>query len=331
MNHLVPFCPFIFLCNYPFCYYVDNSINQYVKEVQSIKRTNLLPTNLYKEAERRLEELDYYEKQLTQSLLGAPKGNLKIAKAGERIQYYLRENSYETCGKYISKSNKNVLTAYMQKRYNERLLTIVRQEKYSIKLFLQHSKVSNSKMKVVFSTDSVKKDINVSAFIQSLYSELPKEMKGLISPIDMSDRDYEKQWIEQPFITKDLGECPSMQKTERGEWVRSKSELNIANALYKYKIPYRYECRLHLNGGNVIYPDFTILDVRERKEKYWEHRGMMDDRNYAKHAVDRIKEYQANGIYLGDRLIITEETSTQILSTRDIEAVIKHYFCPQGR
>ena len=45
--------------------------------------------------------------------------------------------------------------------------------------------------------------------------------------------------------------------TDAGERVRSKSELVIANLLYKNNIPYMYECPLKINN-NTVYPDFTV-------------------------------------------------------------------------
>ncbi len=59
-------------------------------------------------------------------------------------------------------------------------------------------------------------------------------------------------------------------RTEKGELVRSKSEMNIANALFRTEIPYKYECPLTLNDGRVIYPDFTVLDVYNRRLVCWE-------------------------------------------------------------
>lgn len=113
--------------------------------------------------------------------------------------------------------------------------------------------------------------------------------------------------------------------TDNGEYVRSKSELNIANLLYKMNVPYKYECPLTFSNGKIIYPDFTLLDIRNRREVYWEHRGMMDDRNYLKHTVQRGKDYRKEGIYIGDHLLITEETSVLPLGTDEILSVIQHF------
>lgn len=54
-----------------------------------------------------------------------------------------------------------------------------------------------------------------------------------------------------------------------------------------------------------MYPDFTFLSKRTRKEIYWEHEGRMDDSEYAKTAIKKIKTYEDNGIYLGENLILT--------------------------
>ena len=53
---------------------------------------------------------------------------------------------------------------------------------------------------------------------------------------------------------------------------------------------------------------------------------MMDDKEYAAKSVLRIKSYMKNGIFTGQNLIITEETSAYPLGTNDIDIVIKAFF-----
>ena len=74
-----------------------------------------------------------------------------------------------------------------------------------------------------------------------------------------------------------------------------------------------------------IHPDFTVLNVRKRKEYLWEHLGMMDDPEYSKSALERIRQYEKQGFYPGDKLIITHETSENPLPTRLIDDIISHY------
>ena len=69
------------------------------------------------------------------------------------------------------------------------------------------------------------------------------------------------------------------------------------------------------------------MHIASRKEIYWEHRGMMDDRDYARRAVFKLRSMMKNGLVLGDNLIITEETSANPLGTNEIEMVINTYFC----
>ena len=53
---------------------------------------------------------------------------------------------------------------------------------------------------------------------------------------------------------------------------------------------------------------------------------MMDDREYVKNSVWRLKEMMKEGITIGEKLIITEETSTNPLGTNEIDVIIRKYF-----
>ena len=72
----------------------------------------------------------------------------------------------------------------------------------------------------------------------------------------------------------------------------------------------------------MVYPDFTILDVKNRRVIYWEHRGMMDASDYVKNAVRKNKNYLKNGIVTGVNLVITEESGVNPLGTDEIREVI---------
>ncbi len=165
-----------------------------------------------------------------------------------------------------------------------------------------------------------------STQIKNLYTLLPDSMKSYINPVDVSDEELIEKWKMISYEPKQMLEMQPSYITERGEYVRSKSELNIANTLNKYNIPYKYECPLELRKGLIIYPDFTVLNIKRRSVYYWEHRGMMDDRDYAKHTVQRLRDYGKAGIYPGKGLIISEETSTNPLGSRDIIDIIHAYF-----
>lgn len=169
----------------------------------------------------------------------------------------------------------------------------------------------------------LKKTVSIDEKIKEIYSKNPQEIKDYIIPVDVSDEDYIQGWISTQFNKKYISEEVTTYKTNRNEYVRSKSELNIANTLSKMGVPYVYEKPFTLYNGQIIYPDFTLLDIRRRKEIYWEHRGMMDDVNYAINSVQRIKQLNKSGVVIGDNLIITEETKDFQLGTDEIERIVE--------
>ena len=58
---------------------------------------------------------------------------------------------------------------------------------------------------------------------------------------------------------------------------------------------------------------------------YWEHLGMMDEPDYAEKALRKISCYEQNGLWQGDKLILTYETKAISLNQKLIGQVIQHY------
>ncbi len=116
--------------------------------------------------------------------------------------------------------------------------------------------------------------------------------------------------------------------TLKGELVRSKSEVIIANMLYDYEregdIEYYYEKELILNDGSVKLPDFTIkTDLGDTW--YWEHCGMVTDLNYKMRWEEKKKLYEENGIIDGKNLIVTYDEENGAIDTLKIKELIKQY------
>jgi ATP-dependent DNA helicase RecQ len=104
-------------------------------------------------------------------------------------------------------------------------------------------------------------------------------------------------------------------QTLKGEYVRSKSEVIIANILYHTGIPYTYEQPLYAPSGLAKYPDFTI--EWRGKTYYWEHLGMLNQDDYAGNWESK-KAWYAK--HFPDQLITTEESSTL---SRQVEELIR--------
>jgi hypothetical protein len=118
-------------------------------------------------------------------------------------------------------------------------------------------------------------------------------------------------------------------RTSRGEAVRSKSEVIIANLLHARKIDYHYEQALEL-GGVVKYPDFTIEDDAAGTTYYWEHCGMLEDPAYRRRWEEKQAWYREHGVLpLGGgagskgTLIVTRDAPNGGLDSAQITAVIE--------
>lgn len=137
--------------------------------------------------------------------------------------------------------------------------------------------------------------------VAKFHETFSAERQRLIKPLILPDKEYAEEWEKKLLEKKKFYENKGYVhypmdtnagiQTERGEVVRSKSEKIIADKLLKMNIPYVYEMPLVLDNGGCIYPDFTVLNTRTRKEFYWEHFGMMNKENYSEQAVKKIRKF----------------------------------------
>ena len=145
---------------------------------------------------------------------------------------------------------------------------------------------------------------------EDIYDLLPEARKKYATPIFFTDEECAKNWLSIPFKPKPFSKNSPSFITAKGERVRSKSEVIIADRLYVKGIPYKYECPL-FTGSGVIHPDFTILRLRDRKILYHEHCGKMGDPGYVNDMLDRVNIYAREKLYIGDRLFFTFESEDQ--------------------
>lgn len=264
-------------------------------------------SDLTSEAEDRLQTLRKAKSELLLRLGKSPEGKIHVVHSGNRTQYYLRKSASDKSGEYLAKHKQKTIQIYLQKAYDEKMIKKIDREIAVLEKFVKGYR-------------------DLPEQLRDVYSHLPKPVKEYVKPMDLNDDDFAERWNDAFFVPKRMLAEGSHFTTDRGENVRSKSELYIANTLNRLRIPYKYECPLELRKGLTIYPDFTVLHVKKRSVYYWEHRGKMDDQEYARHAVSRLREYGKAGIFPGKKLIITEETATDPLSTREILSIIQTYF-----
>ena len=228
-------------------------------------------------------------------------GKLRIVHRGQQSYYFWRTRPKDTNGIYLPRKDYPLAQTLAQKAYDQKILHAAQEELALIK-----------KLRKKRSAQSVE---NRSLMLENTYQDL-------IQPVILSDEAFVRQWQDMPYPKKHYWDDEKEFYTRRGDRVRSKSELLIANALDERNIPYRYECACSLKGFGTVYPDFTALNIRKRKQYLWEHMGMMDDPEYVKKAMHKLSLYEKNGYYPGDKLIITHETSAQPLKSKLISNMI---------
>ncbi len=250
------------------------------------------------------------------SLKDSPEGSLKIRMNRGKVRYFhfmgnssdVKNNSRISktgaCERYLSLKEKDFISALAQKAYDTKILNCIEQELKAIERYL------NTCPKVM---------------PEDWYKELHSERQKMIVPIAPDWERLRADWLSLQYEGKGFDERIPEIYTDKGERVRSKSELLIANELYRADVAYRYEYPVYIKGFGTIYPDFMILSKKKQKEICWEHFGRMDDPEYAQKAIQKIAAYEENGYVIGENLVVTFETKQTILTTRKIQTVIERY------
>lgn len=252
-------------------------------------------------SKQRIALLEKELKKVERTLKKTPDQVVHLAYSHGRPQFYLC-NKGEKSGQYVRKSQYAALKKILQNDYDRKVreaivgeLTILR------KLVEKYPKITAEKV----------------------YDAFPEAKRTQIVSRFQSDEDFAREWVEQDYSAKEIDFDERRIMTEKGERVRSKSEKMIADKLAKMGIPYRYECPLALSDGRRIYPDFTLLDIKNRREIYLEHLGMLDYPDYSEMTVTRLNWYAKEGIFPGKGLLITWETLKEPFDVRILERMLE--------
>ena len=240
--------------------------------------------------------------ELNELKMKIPEGcKLSSIKHGNVYQYYKKEAGMNGNGIYIKRENMDMAKKLAQIEYDEKLI-----------VELQKSIVSLERLEAKWLDDPFEVTLN----------KMISGKRVLVNCPFISDDLYISNWKSQKYEGLSFKEGYPEYYTRRGLRVRSKSEVIIADILDEMSIPFHYEKPLLLNNI-FVHPDFTILNIKERREIYWEHFGMMDDMDYRNNAFNKIRNYESNGFYQYDSLICTFETGKYPMNTKDIRNMIK--------
>lgn len=115
-------------------------------------------------------------------------------------------------------------------------------------------------------------------------SESASRLTNLFGPANPVE--FQGRFLEEGLIHKTL----------RGESVRSKSEVIVANMLHDGGIDYEYELPFVGVEGGIRYPDFTIEDSETGRTFYWEHLGLLSQPVYRKRWERKLVWYRSQGV-----------------------------------
>lgn len=234
---------------------------------------------LTEEIKKRMLELKQIIQKKENVLLHAPEGIINIAAMGDKAQYYFKKDSSDKCRRYMRKSERPLIAAICQKEYDQKVLAAAQKE------LEQWERLTKNFPKQIY---------------EEIYTKLSIHRQKWVQPDVLSDNEFIKQWEQVEYVAKGFSENAPEFYTDRGEQVRSKTEI-------------------------FIHPDFMALNVTTRTVFYWEHMGMMDDTEYVENAIRRIEAYEKNNIFPGENLILTYETVRHPISPRIIEQMIQRY------
>lgn len=254
-----------------------------------------------------------WKSKSTKFIEEAPSGSLYISSNKKTFQYYWKKDKGDRHGKYIQKKNEKLIKTLAQKEYEQEVLKKVLKNKILLEKIIDN----------YFFDELI-----------DVYENFPEQKRKLIDAYILPDEQFTEQWEEKQEQMKNKLMCKVSSKynmsenkimTEKNEWVRSKSEKIIADKLYKKDIPYIYEQPLLINGYGYVLPDFKVLNVKQRKEYYWEHLGMMENVEYTKKAIKKIELYEKNGIFPGKNLILTFETQDRPIDVKLLDKIVEEY------
>lgn len=247
------------------------------------------------------------EKILTKTkeqLKDVPPGTLRLTHAKQSVQFYHHMPGGKSGGQYIPRTNMELVRKLAQKDYDKKVLK-------------RAEKRLNQIRRITRDYDEEE--------IEKIFWQEHKERQKLIHPAETLWAQQLETWMAKSYEGKEFQKDIPMILTEQGERVRSKSEKILADCFHRHKIPYKYECPLHLKGYGTVYPDFTFLSKKTKQEIYWEHHGMMDDPAYAERTIQKIQAYERNDIYPGEQLILTFETGKLVLDMEIAEKLIQKH------
>ena len=190
--------------------------------------------NLKDDVQKNIEELELARKQIVEKRKKEPEGSLCTSKnKSGKVRYYhkYRGKKNNLVDKFIS--DKLLAQSLAEKSYYRKMQECIEKELHVLKNFEKQ-----------YSPDEK----------YNIYRKLSAERKELIDPLYLPAEMQAEQWNKEQWNQFEKFREGLKFETDRGDMVRSKSEVIIANMLNQRKdqLSYRYEAELYLEKTNTI-------------------------------------------------------------------------------
>ena len=231
-----------------------------------------------------------------------PDGRLMSNKSGDKLYYYKNINGKRS---YLGDGENNEVQL-LQKKYflTKALKRIDDNLKVMARLVKEYKSIDPNQM--------------IDSFSRA-YQSLPQACFDMAGAVDI------KRWGREKYIKKDMYSESLKHKTSKGELVRSKSEVTIANMLTAKGIEYHYEEALDFPDVTLV-PDFKVAVKSENRFKLLEHIGLLNDEKYTDHFIWKFNKYLENGILPWRDIVFTFDDVDGNIDAMEINKIIDTFF-----
>lgn len=250
-----------------------------------------------------INDLSDQKKRLENELPDLPEGELHVSTVNGNsfyYQYVSKSGNMKKASKQGISRDRDLIMNLVRKKYVEKALKNLDSDIDAADAFLKHYKE--------FDENSVMSD----------YIEKNPQLAEGIYYGKLTDAEWAENYARSETYKENLKNVSA-----QGEDMRSMGEIFIASRLEFYNIPFRYEQPLTIPDISNYVPDFTIRRPHDKKIIYWEHLGMVNDREYLDHNSQKLRRYGEYGIVPWDNLIITYNNKDGSINGKLIDAMIQ--------
>jgi len=251
------------------------------------------------------------ERKAYQKMITAFQNELKSLPKGNVTRKLVRGHTYL----YFTFITKDEKQKYIQK--------IVKKEEMPLAEAVLRRKFVEKSLKILYANvkcmEKLEKEYIPFYFIEIL-EQLPFKLDNSHEMI-VTKNDLINAWQKEEYEPCNYYKIKLIHFTTCGIKVRSKSEVIIANLLTANQVPFRYEAKVIIED-QVFYPDFTIMKPKDGEIIYWEHFGMINNKEYYKDKERKRDFYIQNGLIPWDNLIETYDYSDGTINIERIQSII---------